>query len=224
MKILASGSTGNCYAFCDDKATILIECGLPIQKTLELLNWKLPDAILLTHEHGDHSYSAKHFLKRGVEMYMTAGTAESLKLKRHNLHIIKADEKFTVCGHEVLPVKVKHDAAEPVNFIIDDEILFVTDAGEVPNVSGNFRKIYVEANYEILSLLGADISESQKQRVRENHLSIRQTVNFLKTLSTEPDEIYLIHLSKRHGNGEEFIREVKEATGFKNVFAAEVSK
>ena len=96
MKILASGSKGNCYAFCDDKATILIECGLPIQKTLELLNWKLPDAILVTHEHSDHARSTLKFLERGVEMYMTAGTAESLKLKRHNLHIIKADEKFTL--------------------------------------------------------------------------------------------------------------------------------
>ena len=223
MKILASGSKANCYAFCDGTATILLECGLTIGKTLERLNWKLPDAILVTHEHSDHARSTLKFLERGVEMYMTAGTADALKLKRHNLHIIKPDEKFTVCGHQVLPVKVKHDAAEPVNFTIDDEILFVTDAGEVPNVSGNFRQVFIEANYETLTLLAADISTAQKERVRENHLSIKQAKNFLQTL-TEPDEVWLIHLSKRHGDGEEFIREVKAATGFKNVFAAEVSK
>lgn len=219
MKILASGSKANCYAFCDGTATILFECGLAIGKTLERLNWKLPDAILVTHEHSDHARSTLKFLERGVEMYMTAGTADALKVKRHNLHIIKPDEKFTVCGHQVLPVKVKHDAAEPVNFTIDDEILFVTDAGEVPNVSGNFRQVFIEANYETLTLLAADISTAQKERVRENHLSIKQAKNFLQTL-TEPDEIWLIHLSKRHGDGEEFIREVKAATGFKNVFAA----
>ena len=223
IEVLASGSKANCYALCDGTATILLECGLPYHKTLERLNWKLPDAILITHEHGDHASCARNFLERGVEMYMTAGTADALKLSRHNLHIIKPDEKFTVCGHEILPVKVKHDAAEPVNFTIDDEILFVTDAGEVPNVSGNFRQVFIEANYETLTLLAADISTAQKERVRENHLSIRQAVNFLKTL-TEPDEIWLIHLSKRHGDGEEFIREVKAATGFKNVFTAEVSK
>lgn len=219
MKILASGSKSNCYAFCDGTATILLECGLPIQKTLAALNWKLPDAILITHEHGDHSYASKDFLKRSVEMYMTAGTAESLKLKRHNLHILKPNEPIEICGHKILPVPVKHDAAEPVNFIIDDEILFVTDAGEVPNVSGNFRQVFIEANYELTALLGADISTAQKDRIRENHLSIKQAKIFLQTL-TEPDEIWLIHLSKRHGDGEEFIREVKAATGFKNVFAA----
>lgn len=223
VQILASGSKSNCYAFCDGKATILIECGLPIQKTLAALSWKLPDAILVTHEHGDHAHSAKAFLNRGIDVYMTAGTAETLKLKRHNLHVIKPNEPIDICGHKVLPIPVKHDAAEPVNFIIDDEILFVTDAGEVPDVTGNFKKVYIEANYETLTLLAADISTAQKERVRENHLSIKQAKNFLQTL-TEPQEIWLIHLSKRHGDGEEFIREVKEATGFKNVFAAEVSK
>ena len=223
MKVLASGSKANCYTFCDGTATILIECGLPYLKTLELLNWKLPDAILITHEHGDHARAARNFLERGVDVYMTAGTADALKLKRHNLHIIKPNEPIDICGRKVLPIPVVHDANEPVNFTIDDEILFVTDAGEVPNVSGNFRQVLIEANYETLTLLGADISTAQKERVRENHLSIKQAKNFLQTLA-EPEEIWLIHLSKRHASGEEFIREVKEATGFKNVFAAEVSK
>ena len=223
LRILASGSKSNCYAFCDGTATILLECGLPIQKTFTALNWKLPDAILVTHEHGDHSYAAKDFLKRGVEMYMTAGTADALKLKRHNLHILKPNEPIEICGQKVLPIPVVHDAAEPVNFILNDEILFVTDAGEVPEVTGNFRQVLIEANYETLTLLAADISTAQKERVRNNHLSIKQAKKFLQTLA-EPDEIYLIHLSRRHASGEEFIREVKESTGFKNVLAAEVSK
>lgn len=218
VQILASGSKSNCYAFCDGTATILLECGLPIQKTLERLNWKLPDAILITHEHCDHAYAAKSFLERSVEMYMTAGTADALKLKRHNLRVIKPHETFTVCNHAITAIPVKHDAAEPVNFIIDDEILFVTDAGEVPDINGKFRQVLIEANYEPLSLLGADISTAQKERVRENHLSINQTVNFLKTLD-EPAEVRLIHLSKRHGDGAEFVEEVKRVTGFKNVSA-----
>ena len=219
VRILASGSKSNCYALCDEKSTILLECGLTIGKTLAALNWKLPDAILVTHEHSDHARSTLKFLERGVDVFMTAGTADALNLKRHNLHILKPNEPIFVCNQKVLPIPVVHDAAEPVNFIINDEILFVTDAGEVPNVSGNFRQVFIEANYETLTLLAADISTAQKERVRNNHLSIKQAKNFLQTLS-EPDEIWLIHLSKRHASGEEFIREVKEATGFKNVFAA----
>ena len=219
--ILASGSKSNCYAFCDGKATILIECGLPIQKTLARLGYRLPDAILVTHEHGDHAYAAKDFLSRGVEIYMTAGTAQALKIKRHNLHIVKPNETFDVCGHRVTAFEVKHDAQEPVNFIVDDT-LFLTDTGEIPEVKGNFRRVLIEANYDIASLLGADIPDSQKRRVRENHLSIKQTCNFLKTLD-EPDEVRLIHISKRHGDGQDFVERVKAETNFRNVFATEAT-
>lgn len=220
--ILASGSKSNCYAFSDGTATIQIECGLPVPTTLERLRYRLPDAILVTHEHCDHARYAKNFLERGVEMFMTAGTAQRLRLKRHNLHIVKAGEIFNVCGHRVTAFEVKHDAQEPVNFAIDDEILFVTDVGKPPEIRGRFKKIFVEANYDIASLLGADIPESQKQRVRDCHLSIRQTANFLRTFD-EPEEVWLIHLSKRHGNGTEFVERVKAETNFKNVFAAETT-
>ena len=219
---MASGSKSNCYAFCDDTATILIECGLSVQKTLARLRYRLPDAILVTHEHGDHAYAAKDFLERGVEMYMTAGTAQALKLKRHNLHIVKANETFDVCGHRVTAFAVKHDAQEPVNFAIDDEILFVTDVGQPPEIHGHFKKIFVEANYDISSLLGADIPDSQKRRIRDCHLSIRQTAKFLQTFD-EPDEVWLIHLSKRHGDGQDFVERVKAETNFKNVFSAEAT-
>lgn len=217
VQVLASGSAANCYALKDDTSTILLECGLPIHKTLELLNWRLPDAILLTHEHADHAHAAKQFLSRGVEMYMTSGTADALKLNRHNLHIIKPNETFDVCGHRVTAFPVKHDATEPVNFTVDD-LLFLTDTGTVPEVTGKFRRVLIEANYEPLSLLAADISTAQKQRIRETHLSITQAVNFLKTLDT-PDEVRLIHLSRRHGNGQAFVDEIKRATGFANVTA-----
>ena len=74
------------------------------------------------------------------ESWWRENSCERLKLKRHNLHLLKPNEPIDICGHEFLPIPVDHDAQEPVNFTIDDELLFVTDAGTVPNVSGNFRK------------------------------------------------------------------------------------
>lgn len=221
ITVLGSGSRGNCYAFSDDASTILLECGLTDEKTLRLLKWQLPDAILVTHEHSDHARSAEAFLERGVEIYMTAGTAQALKIKRHNLHIVKPNETFDVCGHRVTAFEVKHDAQEPVNFIVDDT-LFLTDLGEIPDVNGNFRRVLIEANYDIASLLGADIADRQKRRIRENHLSIKQTCDFLKTLD-EPDEVRLIHISKRHGDGQDFVERVKAETNFRNVFATEAT-
>ena len=107
-----------------------------------MLNWQLPDAILVTHEHCDHGRYAEKFLERGVEIYMTAGTAQALKIKRHNLHLIKPNEIFDVCGHQVTALEVKHDAAEPVNFIVDDT-LFITDVGEIPGADIGDRQFTV---------------------------------------------------------------------------------
>ena len=222
VNILSSGSGGNCYTFNDGKATIQVECGLSAQRTLTLLDHRLPDAILLTHEHKDHSFSVKNFLERGVDVYMTAGTANSLKLNRHNLHLIREGESFEVCGHKVLPITSEHDAAEPVNFIFDDEILFITDTGDSPAVHGRFRIILVEANYERMKLFAANTNSNARRRILQNHMSVTQTIDFLKQFD-EPEQVWLIHLSKRHGDARQFVQAVRQKTGFKNVYVGGLS-
>ena len=222
IKILSSGSNANCYALCDGTATIQLECGLPLRKTLEGLNWQLPDAILITHEHADHARSVKKFLKRGVEMFMTAGTADGLNLQPglHNLHYLHAYEIINICGHQVFTLPVDHDANEPVNFIIDGEILFVTDTGNVPHVNGKFKTVMIEANYDLSALNLSDIGEAQRVRISQNHLSIVQVKHFLRGLLEPPDEVILLHISTRHGDAKSFVRQVKLATGIENVKAA----
>ena len=74
----ASGSSGNCYTLTNGEATIMLDCGLPFRDIQHLTNFKLPDAVLVTHEHQDHSKAIENFMKRGVDVYMTLGTAEAL--------------------------------------------------------------------------------------------------------------------------------------------------
>lgn len=216
VQVVASGSKENCYVFNDGKATILLECGLSFQRTLEQLNFKLPDAVLITHEHVDHSKSVKGFLKRGVDVYMTAGTARSLNVNRHNLHIVKPFEEFYVHDHKFFAVTVKHDAAEPVCYVIDDEILFATDLGEPPDVGGHFKQVWIEANYDLETLKRALIPPHDKARILENHLSIVQCKQFLRTI--EADEIHLIHVSTRHGMRKKFREAVERALGSDEVY------
>lgn len=217
IEVLASGSNANCYVLRKGGETLLLECGERITTTLPQLKYKLPDAILVTHEHGDHAKSAKNFLERGIPMYMTAGTAEALNLKRHNLHIIQADEEFKVGSFAIKALAVKHDAAEPVNYIVDD-LLFVTDTGEVPvpAIEGKtFEQILIETNYSEAALLGADIDERQRRRILDNHLSVERAIEFLK--DNPAAEVYLIHISKRHGDGAEFRERVIAETGIEKV-------
>ena len=211
IEILASGSKGNVTAVRSGENFLLLDCGKAFRWTIERLNYKLPDALLITHEHGDHAHAAKDFLKRGVEVYMTAGTGKALGLcARHNLHTIAAGEKFKVAGVEVTVIKSIHDAAEPVNFILqdaDDRLLLLTDTGAVPDVDGDFTKILIEANYSTPILQSSDLNCWAKMRILKNHLSIEQAARFLKNYPNA--EYHLIHISQRHGDGEKFYNYVR---------------
>ncbi|MBQ3451361.1 MAG: MBL fold metallo-hydrolase [Selenomonadaceae bacterium] len=203
IEILASGSSGNVAAVRSDGQLILIDCGKAYRWTIERLNHELPDALLVTHEHGDHSHAVKDFLKRGVEVYMTRGTADFLGIERHNLNLIIAGNELTISGVKVEVIESIHDAAEPVNFILqdaDDRVLFLTDTGALPDVSGDFTKIFIEANYSEEVLLNAKLDLRQKWRILENHLSLEQAEEFLAQYPRA--EVSLIHRSTRHSEEE----------------------
>ena len=77
IKAYASGSAGKCYTLTNGQATVMLDCGLPFREIQRLTGYKLPDAVLVTHEHKGHSKAVKDFIKRGVDIYMTPGTAEA---------------------------------------------------------------------------------------------------------------------------------------------------
>ncbi len=231
VEVLATGSKGNSYLLTSGEARILLDCGLSYKKTLKLLDFKLPTAVLVTHEHKDHAKAAEDFIKHGVDVYMTCGTAMALGLEEnHRLHLID-DKEFSPNGYfEFWSLKVKHDAAEPVNFLIhskgdsafysadkEDRILYLTDLGKVPRFNClDATKILLETNFSEEDLKNSSINESQKRRISENHLSIEKALKFLEeTDLSECKEIYLIHISARHGDGEIFREEVQKVVGDK---------
>lgn len=233
IKILASGSSGNAYLLTRGETRILFDCGLPYKKLLQLLDFKLPDAVLVTHEHQDHAKAAKDFINHGVDVFMTKGTAAALELEEnHRLILIDDDENFSPDDNfEFWAFKVDHDATEPTNFLItdgEDEILYLTDLGEVPNfIHLDATKILLETNFSENELKNSSLDEKQKKRIFENHLSFEKATDFFKRSDLSAvKEIYLIHISKRHGDAEKFKSVVEKELamlGHKNikVFVAE---
>ena len=223
VEVLATGSKGNCYLLRSGEARILLDCGLPYKKTLKLLDFKLPTAVMVTHEHKDHATAAADFIKHGVDVYMTCGTAMALGLEEnHRLHLIKSDSiAIETDSTQVESFKVKHDAAEPVNFLIsekEDKILYLTDLGEVPRFNClDATKILIETNFEDETLRRSKkLDFYQTIRIKENHLSIEKAMKFLESSDlSECKEIYLIHISARHGDGEEFKNLIQKVVGEK---------
>src|SRR5689334_22302578 len=83
---LASGSSGNALLLKTDSAALLVDCGLPqrvIERQLRYIGLQPADlaAIVLTHEHGDHTLSAVPFSRRhGVPLVANQPTAAALGL------------------------------------------------------------------------------------------------------------------------------------------------
>ena len=185
VEVLATGSKGNCYILTSGESRILLDCGLPYKKTLEFLNFKLPTAVLVTHEHKDHAKAAEDFIKRGVDVFMTKGTADALNLeKSHRLHLIEHGTNFKIGEFVAYAFSVNHDAAEPVNFAIGDgaeNILYVTDTGKIKFNLIETAKLLIETNFSEQDLMLSMTDAKQKQRIFENHLSVEKAAEFLKS-------------------------------------------
>ena len=65
--------------------------------------------------------------------------------------------------------------------------------------------------------MASDIDDYQKRRILENHLSAEQAITFLREHAAA--EVHLIHISKRHGDSEEFAARAIAATGNENITA-----
>src|SRR3954464_12918463 len=124
VSVLGSGSRGNSTFIRTDEACILIDAGMSrreVAKRLEAIgeNPDRIDAVLVTHEHTDHSAGLRVLVKElPVHAYLTAGTIAALQASEYELggssiHAVTPGVPFFVGDAEVTPFSVPHDATEP---------------------------------------------------------------------------------------------------------------
>ncbi len=220
-----SGSTGNSYYLEIEGTRLLIEAGVSLTNIFKKVSSELigkVDAVLVSHEHGDHSKYLKKISKFVLEIYLTQGTMDALKIHGdYHYHAIKRGKSFTIKGLTVFPIESFHDAVNPVNFIISgkhEKTVYITDTGLIPYVIPNMTHLMLEANYSdgILTenAVCGCIDDKQYDRIKHNHLNIGQVIDFLKRSDTSKlEKIYLIHLSDRNSDEYEFKKSVQELTG-----------
>ena len=220
VKCYASGSSGNCYTLSNGEATIMLDCGLPFGEIMRRTNYKLPDIVLVTHEHKDHSKAVFELVRRGAIAYMTVGTARALDL-RHNV-ILMEHGGFSHYGEiGIYAFNTQHDAAEPCGFLIDDGddcVLYATDTYYLRYTFRNLTKIMIEANYskEILqeNVKAGIVPPVLMERLTISHFSIENVLKFLKANDlSSVKEIWLCHLSRDNSDPKLFQQMVEEATG-----------
>jgi phosphoribosyl 1,2-cyclic phosphodiesterase len=230
LKIIGTGSKGNAYILSNGDEALLIECGVNIKAIKEALDFDYSKVAgcLLTHEHGDHAKSIKEVMNLGIDVWSTLGTHESLSSKSNRAKYIFKMETFKVGNFKVLAFDVKHDAVEPVGYLIEHpdcgKVLFLTDTRFCEYTFKGLNNIIVEANYsrEIINKkYGSEIGkEFLKNRILNSHFSLENCKDMLEANDlTKVNNIVLIHLSDSNSNEVVFQKEVSDLTG-KNVTVA----
>ena len=233
IKVLASGSRGNCYLVSDGVTPLLLECGIPIKKIREGLGFKLSEvaAVLLSHEHGDHSKAIRDVLRMGGDIYSSPGTFEALGLSGHRLRPVKDKQSFEIGSWIIRAFETQHDAAEPLGYLLhsratNERLLFSTDTYYVRYRFPGLTHIMIECNYA-MDILPENVNKGLvpavlKNRLLTSHFSLANVKEFLKANDlSKVQEIHLLHLSDGNSDAERFKREIMELTGKPTYIAGE---
>lgn len=215
LAVLGSGSSGNSALVCLGETRILIDAGLSARQIcvrLERLGVEPDslDAILLTHEHGDHTRGIDVFCrKRELPVYATTHTCA---LVRENVrskvawHPFEAGSEFTIEGVSVETFSVPHDAVDPVGFVLGcprSRVGILSDVGHVTRMIVERLRgvdtLFTESNYDEV-MLQNDTRRPwpTKQRIsnRHGHLSNGQAAELVgRVAGPELHRIVLGHLS-----------------------------
>ncbi len=228
LKVLASGSYGNCYILESPTGTLLFECGIHWKEIQKGLNFDLSKVVgcLVTHEHKDHSKAIREVMTMGVNIYLSKGTIEALNIPvDSNYRAIHAHlgAQIDFCDFTVLSFATEHDCKDPRGFLVqyrptNEKLLFLTDSYYCKYRFQSLNYIMIECNYikETLdwNIENGYIHEAMKPRLLRSHFSLENVKEFLKANDlSQCREIILLHQSNQNADASKMIKEIADITG-----------
>lgn len=219
---LASGSKGNCHAFCDGERTLLVDAGISlrrIRQSLEGLGWDPAQvqAVAITHEHSDHIGAVEVLLRRTDWAILATAETRGVLATQRGIEIpasrwipLKAGRHLDWDGWRVLPFSLPHDAEDPVAFRIESKgeaMAVVTDLGHgtalVADHVQDLDLLVLEANHDVEMLREGNYPPQLKARIlsRVGHLSNAAMADLLgRALGPRLRTVVLAHLSEQNND------------------------
>ena len=209
LKVINTGSKGNCYILSNEHEALIIEAGVNSKKIMKAIDFEVSNvkACLVTHEHKDHSLAAEVLTTKGIDVYSTPGTFQALELNTYRAKKIKTETTYKAGNFKFRAYKVEHDANEPVCFEIYHadigKIVFITDTSKCKYIFENVDHFLIEANFDEKALFDKDNEDPLflTDRISKNHLSIQRAMTYVKNHDYKRlKNIILIHLSNRNSD------------------------
>ncbi len=225
VKIIASGSKGNCTLIMSDQAKILIDAGITavhIKNSLDSIgiNINTLDGVLISHTHSDHIKGLAQIVKKyKLKVYATPQLLYDLIKIIPMESIIVVNEHFQIKDISILLMETSHDVMS-YGFVIESSgssIVYITDTGYINkkyHKLTNNKNIYiVESNHDEEMLMNGPYPYHLKQRVisDKGHLSNRYTGKYLtKVIGNNTKYIFLAHISENNNTYDLAYEQVRE--------------
>lgn len=177
---LGSGSRGNALLVESGKTRILVDVDFgprEMERRLARLGVTPSDIryALITHEYTDHIGGALACARRfGWRIFLTHGTLAGFGSEGLSEYgsLIDSNEGFVLGDFFVQPFTVPHDAREPVQFVLADDVSrfgMLTDAGHVtPHMAAMLQgchTLVLECNHDAGLLAQGVYPPALKQRI-----------------------------------------------------------
>ena len=218
LKVINSGSSGNCYILTCNNEKLILDCGLPIKAIKKGLDFYLQgiQCVLVTHSHGDHSLSAEDFKKMGFNVWQPH--IEYAEFTSHRIYH-KVFGKFSV---KCFPLP--HNGTDNFGFLIEvdgQKILYLTDFEYCPYAFAKqkINHILIECNYQ-QELVDRDLP-NYEHKIR-GHCSLATCKEFIKVNATDSlQTVILCHLGQETTEPMECVAEIQKIVPGANVCVAE---
>lgn len=204
LKVIATGSAGNCYVLeRDNGEKLLLDVGVPVKDILQGIDYNLKSvkAVCITHRHQDHCLSKHHLEKMGLRIFAPYDDGK----------------KNTICGDWYIHAfDLPHNGTENYGFIVQIDnktILYLTDFEYCQYTFKGYKPDYiiVECNY-------------QKEYINENlpnlthkvmgHCELNTTKDFVLANKTENlKDIVIVHTSSFTCNKDEIKDIIERESG-----------
>ena len=210
IKILGSGSSGNCLIITDShNKKIIIDCGVPYNKILKAIDYDTKNvvAVCVSHVHSDHTRSLDYLLSIGVSCYGNSTVCEKHKgcqLIPRALHI---------GGYKVQSFALVHNV-ENNAFVIDTHdgirILYCTDTQYIPKIVRGVHYAIIECNYDMDYMIDNAMVGEIRKSAYNYHQSIDNCIEYAKKIyHPNMQKIILWHLSDGNINEKNALKKTR---------------
>lgn len=227
LKCIASGSSGNCYTLtANDGETLILDCGIPLMKIKEGLNWNIKDVAgcVVTHAHNDHSRALNDLKDMRIPVFAPYISLNPMALGSGQFKIAAFD--LTTTDGRWTHTNADSTECPCYGFMITHpemgKMLYITDTELIKWRFKDVNHILVGVNYD-KNLVDAD--NPKTRHVFQGHMSIDTACDFVKAnYSDSLQNVIMCHLSSENADKDLFIEKMKKVACRANVDVAEPCK